>query len=105
MQPYKPDFILANCPGCTMFMDKWQYTIKAMDGVAYGQLGQGIPVLTYEELAGIVLGYNPWELGLQYHMVQSDYLLTKMGVEFRTDDKYLTKDGTMLPEPQEMINV
>ena len=63
MQPYKPDLILANCPGCTMFMDKWQYTIKAMEGHTYGQYGQGIPVLTYEELAGIVMGYNPWDLG------------------------------------------
>ena len=28
MAPYKPDFILANCPGCAMFLDKWQYTIS-----------------------------------------------------------------------------
>ena len=33
MAPYKPDFIVANCPGCAMFLDKWQYTIAEMEGV------------------------------------------------------------------------
>lgn len=105
MQPYKPELILANCPGCTMFMDKWQYTIKAMEGMTYGPSGQGIPVLTYEELAGIVMGYNPWELGLQYHNVQSEPLLDKMGVKYDTEMKYLTKDGEKMPAPAELINV
>ena len=43
MQPYEPDFIVANCPGCAMFMDKWQYTISEMEGTTYGQDGYGIP--------------------------------------------------------------
>lgn len=93
MRPYKPDFILANCPGCTMFMDKWQYTLKSLEGSTYGKNGQGIPVLTYEELAGIVMGYNPWDLGIQYHSVQSEPLLEKMGVKFSSEDKYITRDG------------
>lgn len=42
-----------------MFLDKWQYTIAEMEGVTYGQDGRGIPVLTYEEMAGLVLGYDP----------------------------------------------
>lgn len=88
-----------------MFMDKWQYTIKAMEGMTYGPSGQGIPVLTYEELAGIVMGYDPWELGLQYHNVQSEPLLDKMGVKYDTEMKYLTKDGKKLPAPAELINV
>lgn len=104
MQPYRPDFVLANCPGCTMFMDKWQYTIKEMEGVTYGMNGQGIPVLTYEELAGIVLGYNPWDLGLQYHMVQSEPLLDKMGIAYDSTNKYLAKDGSRLPAPVGLIN-
>ena len=41
MQPYEPDFIVANCPGCAMFMDKWQYTISEMEGTTYGQDGYG----------------------------------------------------------------
>lgn len=77
MAPYKPDFIVANCPGCAMFLDKWQYTIAEMEGVTYGQDGRGIPVLTYEEMAGLVLGYDPWELGMQMHQVDVEPLLEK----------------------------
>ena len=79
MAPYKPDFILANCPGCAMFLDRWQYTISEMEGTFYGQDNRGIPVLTYEELAGLVLGYDPWELGMQMHQVAVEPLLDKMG--------------------------
>ena len=104
MAPYKPDLILANCPGCTMFMDKWQYTLRELEGITYGQNGQGVPVLTYEELAGIVLGYNPWDLGLQYHNVQSEPLLDKMGMSYDPGNKYITKDGKSLPVPKELIN-
>ena len=105
MKPYKPDFILANCPGCAMFMDKWQYTIKEMDGSTYGKAGQSIPVLTYEELAGLVMGYNPWDLGLQYHMVQSEPLLNKIGIVFDSEDKYIDKEGKKLAAPLNLINV
>lgn len=59
MQPYEPDFIITNCPGCAMFLDKWQYTISEMEGTTYGPDGYGIPVLTYEEVAALVLGYDP----------------------------------------------
>ncbi len=104
MQPFNPDLVLTNCPGCNMFMDKWQYTAKEMDGTVYGENGESIPVLTYEELAGLVLGYNPWDLGLQYHMVQSEPLFRKMGVEFDPDDKFRTKDGKQMPVPKKLIN-
>jgi heterodisulfide reductase subunit B len=104
MQPFKPDLVLTNCPGCTMFMDKWQYTIKEMEGTVYGENGESIPVLTYEELAGLVLGYDPWDLGLQYHMVQSEPLLGKMGIEFDPGKKYITKDGQQMPVPKNLIN-
>ncbi|MBK7134448.1 MAG: heterodisulfide reductase subunit B [Bacteroidales bacterium] len=105
MKPYKPDFVLTNCPGCNMFMDKWQYTIKEINGATYGENGDSIPVLTYEELAGLVLGFNPWDLGLQYHMVQSEPLLRKLGIDFDASDKYKTKDGKQMPLPQNLINV
>jgi heterodisulfide reductase subunit B len=104
MQPYRPDMIIANCPGCTMFMDRWQYTIREIDGITYGADGQGIPVLTYEEVAGLVLGYNPWELGLQYHNVQSLPLLRKMGIKADPSERFLAKDGSRLPEPENLIN-
>ena len=40
MEPYKPDAILCNCPGCPMFMDRWQYVIEEMEGKTYGENGQ-----------------------------------------------------------------
>lgn len=105
MKPYKPDAIITNCPGCNMFMDKWQFTAKEMNGITFGENGLSIPVLTYEEFAGLVLGYNPWHLGLQYHMVQSEPLLDKIGIEYNPADKYRTKDGKALPVPENLINV
>jgi heterodisulfide reductase subunit B len=104
MQPFKPDLVLTNCPGCTMFMDKWQYTIKEMEGTTFGANGESIPVLTYEELAALVMGYNPWDIGLQIHMVQSEPLLRKMGIEFDSRDKFKTKDGRQMPIPENLIN-
>ena len=106
MQPYEPDFIVANCPGCAMFLDRWQYTIAEIEGTTYGEEGKGIPVLTYEELAGLVLGYDPWELGLQMHQVDVEPLLNKMGVEYDPAAKYLLPNGKYIgrPEPA-MVNL
>jgi heterodisulfide reductase subunit B len=99
MQVYEPDFILSNCPGCSMFMDKWQYTIAEMEGKTYDTEGKGIPVLTYEELAGLVLGYNPWDLGLQMHQVQCESLLDKIGIKYNPDLKYVDKFRNPLSPP------
>jgi heterodisulfide reductase subunit B len=99
MEPYEPDAIISNCPGCTMFMDKWQYVIGETENKTYGPDGKGIPVLTYEELAGLVLGYNPWDLGLQMHQVGSESLLDKMGVAYDPESKYRNKKGELLPAP------
>ena len=62
-----------------------------MEGTFYGQDNRGIPVLTYEELAGLVLGYDPWELGMQMHQVAVEPLLDKMGVQYDPSAKYLGK--------------
>lgn len=88
MKPYKPDMIVANCPGCTFFLDRWQYTIAEMEGQTYGANGYGIPVLTYEELAGLLLGYDPWDIGLQLHQVSVEPLLDKLGVQYNPAEKY-----------------
>lgn len=88
MKPYQPDLIIANCPGCTFFLDRWQYTIAEMEGTTYGANGYGIPVLTYEELAGLMLGYDPWDMGLQLHQVTVDPLLDKLGVAYDPTEKY-----------------
>lgn len=99
MKPYKPDFIVANCPGCAMFLDRWQYALNEMEGVTYGASNRGIPVLTYEEMAGLVLGYDPWDLGMQMHAVDVEPLLDKMGVEYTPETKYLGKDGKYIGKP------
>lgn len=88
MAPFEPDMIITNCPGCPYFLDRWQYVISEMEGKTYGQNGQGIPVLTYEEVAGLVLGYNPWDLGLQIHQTNVEPLLDKIGIEYKKEDKY-----------------
>ena len=100
MKPYKPDFILTNCPGCPMFLDRWQYALSEMQGITYGEDGQGIPVLTYEELAGMVLGYDPWDIGLQVHQIAVEPLLDKIGIPYDLTKKYLGKDGKDLGKPK-----
>ena len=100
VEPYEPDFIVANCPGCAMFLDKWQYTIAEMEHKTYDKDGYGIPVLTYEELAGLLLGYDPWVLGLQLHQVQCESLLNKIGVQYDPDSKYKGISGRILPKPE-----
>jgi heterodisulfide reductase subunit B len=100
MSPFKPDMILTNCPGCLLFLDRWQYTIAEMEGITYGDDGYGIPVLSFEELAGLVLGYDPWDLGLQMHQVSSEPLLDKMGISYDPAMKYAGKDGKYIGSPE-----
>ncbi|MGC8823131.1 MAG: heterodisulfide reductase-related iron-sulfur binding cluster [Bacteroidales bacterium] len=100
MQPYQPDLIIANCPGCTFFLDRWQYVIAEMEGKTYGQNGYGIPVLTYEELAGLLLEYNPWDMGLQLHQVAIEPILDKLGIDYNPDDKYKGIQGLDLGKPE-----
>jgi heterodisulfide reductase subunit B len=99
MEPYKPELILTNCPGCPYFLDTWQYVLSESEGKTYGENGNGIPVLTFEELTGLMLGYNPWEIGLQMHQVNVEPLLDKIGVSYSPDDKYRDSDGKYLGSP------
>ena len=88
MAPFKPDMIITNCPGCPYFLDRWQYVIEELEGKTYGADSKGIPVFTYEEVAGLVLGYDPWDLGLQMHQTAVEPLLDKMGITYNKEDKY-----------------
>ncbi|HOK60138.1 MAG: heterodisulfide reductase-related iron-sulfur binding cluster [Tenuifilum sp.] len=99
MEPFQPDFIITNCPGCNYFMDRWQYALGEMEGKTYGQNGEGIPVLTYEEVAGLVLGFDPWEMGMQMHQTDVEPLLKKMGVEYDPNQKYKGPNGEDLGVP------
>lgn len=100
MEPYHPDFIVTNCPGCPYFLDRWQYVISEMEGKTYGENGNGIPVLTFEELAGLVLGYDPWDLGLQIHQVAVEPLLDKMGIPYDLKKKYNNGNNKSLGAPE-----
>lgn len=100
MQPYQPDMILTNCPGCNMFLDRWQYALAQIEGKVYGG-ENGIPVLSHEELAGLVLGYDPWkDLGLQMHQIDVEPLLMKLGVEYDPKLKFTGLNGKYINEPE-----
>ncbi len=70
-----------------------------MEGITYGKNGYGIPVLTYEEVAALVLGYDPWEIGLQMHQVSVEPLLEKMGIDYDPDAKYKNVRGEDMGVP------
>jgi heterodisulfide reductase subunit B len=70
-----------------------------MEGKTYGSDGFGIPVLTYEELAGLLLGYDPWDIGLQTHQVASEPLLDKLGIAYDPERKYMNIKGMKLDLP------
>jgi heterodisulfide reductase subunit B len=106
MASYRPDMIITNCPGCPVFLDKWQYAIAEMTGTTYGEKGYGIPVFTYEEVAGLLLGYSPWDLGLQVHQVAVEPLLDKIGIPYDPKSKYtLNKQNYSRPLSPEVLKV
>jgi heterodisulfide reductase subunit B len=88
-----------------MFLDRWQYVINEMEGKRYGQNGEGIPVFTYEEVAGLVLGYDPWDLGLQMHQTDCEPVLNKIGIEYAPEDKYKLNKVPAYSEKHNLINV
>ncbi len=101
MQPYEPDMIITNCPGCPMFLDKWQYTLSEMEGKVYGPNGRGIPVFTFEEVAGLMLGFDPWDIGLQVHQVGCEPVLDKIGIPYDPEKKYDGPNGKKLSKPMQ----
>lgn len=105
MQSYEPDFIVANCPGCAMFMDRWQYTIAEMEGITYDKSKKGIPVLTYEEMTGMLLGFDPWDLGFQIHQIQIEPLLDKIGIKYNSGKKFIGKSGKKISQPNKPKNL
>jgi heterodisulfide reductase subunit B len=71
-----------------------------MEGITYDDNGFGIPVLTYEELAGLLLGYNPWEIGLQVHQISVNPLLDKTGITYNSGNKYKGKNNKNMGRPE-----
>jgi len=103
MEPYNPDFIVANCPGCSFFLDRWQYVFAESGGKTYDKNGYGIPVLTYEEMAGLILGLDPWEMGMQLHQISVESLLDKMDINYDKNKKYLGYKNQQIGEPEKPI--
>ena len=46
-----------------------------------------------------MLGYDPWQLGMQMHQVDVEPLLNKMGVQYDPTTKYLGKNGKYIGKP------
>ncbi len=92
MEPFEPDFIVTNCPGCQVYLDKQQWAIKELTGKEYF-----VPVLTYMELAGLLLGWDPYDIvGIQFHTVPVEPLLDKIGIPYDESKAWLGKDGQAL---------
>ncbi len=87
------------------FLDRWQYVIAEQEGTTYGENGYGIPVLTYEEIAGLLLGYDPWDIGLQTHQVAVEPLLSKLGIPYDPKKKYLGFNGEDTGKPECPVNL
>ena len=76
MAPFRPELIVTNCPGCNLFLDKHQWAIHELTGKSFN-----IPVLSYSELAALLLGWDPYEAaGIQFHTVPVEPLLDRIGV-------------------------
>ena len=52
---------------------------------------------------GLVLGYDPWVLGMQMHQVDVEPLLDKMGVEYDPAAKYLGRNGKYIGKPASAV--
>ena len=52
------------------------------------------------EVAGLVLGYDPWDLGLQLHQTAVEPLLDKMGIPYDPAKKYLGLNEKDLKRPE-----
>jgi heterodisulfide reductase subunit B len=76
MGPFEPDLMLTNCPGCTAILDGEQWAVNELTGARYQ-----IPVLNYAELAGLLLGWDPYEVvGIQGKVVPVEPLLERIGI-------------------------
>jgi heterodisulfide reductase subunit B len=76
MAPFDPDLMLTNCPGCLMVLDREQWAVNRLTGSDFG-----VPVLNYAELAGLLLGWDPYDVvGIQGHSVPVEPVLERIGI-------------------------
>jgi len=89
MAPWQPDAILTNCPGCNLFLDKEQWAIEQVCGKTFN-----VPTLSYSELAGLLLGWDPYDVvGIQAHTVPIEPLLDKIGIPYDASKEWLAQEG------------
>lgn len=70
--------ILTNCPGCTVFLDAEQGTIREVLEEDFG-----VCVLDYAQLTGLLLGYDPFkDCGLNAKAVVIEPLLEQIGIPY-----------------------
>jgi heterodisulfide reductase subunit B len=92
MAPFEPDLILVNCPGCGLVLDREQWAVGELTGTDYK-----IPVLNYAELAGLLLGWDPYDVvGVQGHTTPVEPLLDRIGIPQSSRPAYL-HNGTEVP--------
>jgi heterodisulfide reductase subunit B len=78
MEPFRPELIVTNCPGCDQFLDREQFAINELTGRDYR-----IPVLSYSELTGLLAGWDPYDVvGIQGHTTPVEPLLDKLGIPY-----------------------
>jgi heterodisulfide reductase subunit B len=78
MEPFRPDLIVTNCPGCNQFLDREQYAINELTGRDYR-----IPVLSYAELTGLLAGWDPYDVvGVQTHTTPVEPFLEQVGIPY-----------------------
>lgn len=86
MEPFQPDLILTNCPGCNVFLDKEQWAAQALTGKRWD-----IPTLSYAELSGLLLGWDPYDVvGIQAHTTKVEPLLEQIGISYDPERARLT---------------
>jgi heterodisulfide reductase subunit B len=63
MNSLNTDIILVMCPACLLAFDRVQYSL-----INLGEIDRVMPVIHISQLAGLVLGLNPKDLGLDLHL-------------------------------------
>ena len=48
----------------------------------------------------MLLGYDPWDIGLQVHQVSVEPLLDKIGIPYNPEYKYSLEDKKVLEKPK-----
>jgi heterodisulfide reductase subunit B len=89
MASFAPDLIITNCPGCSLVLDREQWAVNELTGANFQ-----IPVLNYAELAGLLLGWDPYDVvGIQSHTVAVEPLLERIGIPQSSRPAYLREDA------------